>query len=185
MKAERVAVPAAQHVRGAAARREANQNALLRAPAGGDPVRVEILLQLVVDHVGGQQQRQFAQFRQAARVGHAAIAGTADQGVGRRIHDFDFVGFGQKGLGQTVGGALAGDTLHLVLLFADVLHVDGGDDADAAIQQFLDILPALGIAAAGRIVIGQAIDEAYARMAPEEGGQVDHLVGLCRRAARR
>ena len=101
----------------------------------------------------------------------------ADQGVGRRVHHFDFVGLGQKRLGHAVGGALAGDPLHRVLLFADVLQVDGGDDADAAVEQFLDILPALRIAAAGRIVVGQAVDQADLRMAAEERRQIDDLIG--------
>ena len=66
---------------------------------------------------------------------------------------------------NAVGGALAGDALHLVLLLADVLQVDGGDHGDAAVEQFVDILPALRIAAARRIIVGQTVDQADLRMA--------------------
>ena len=58
-----------------------------------------------------------------------------------------------------------------------MLEVDGGDDADAAVEQFLDVLPALRIAAAGRIVVGQAVDQADLRVAAEDGREVDDLVG--------
>ena len=108
------------------------------------------------------------------------LAAAADQGIGRRVHHFDLVGFVQERLGNAVGGALAGDALHFVLLLADVLQVDGGDDADAAVEQFLDILPALRIAAAGRIVVGQPVDQANAGMAAEDGGEVDDLVNAAR-----
>ena len=106
MKAQRIALAAAQHVRGIAARREANQDALLRAPSRGYPVRIQILLQLPVDHVGRQQQRQFAQFRQPAGIRHAASLATVQQGVGRSIHDFDLVGLAQKLFRNAVGERL-------------------------------------------------------------------------------
>ena len=96
--------------------------------------------------------------------------------IGRGIDDFDFVGFVQEFLRDAGGGALSGEALDGRLLFADVLHVDRGDDGDALVEDFLDILPAFRIAAAGRIVEGQFVDQADLRMAAEDGGQVDGAI---------
>jgi len=43
-----------------------------------------------------------------------------------RIDHFDFIGFGEKSLGNALRGALAGDALNSRLLFLDVLQIDGG-----------------------------------------------------------
>ena len=42
---------------------------------------------------------------------------------------------------------LSGDLLDFLLLLTNVLDVDRGDDADAAIEQVANILPAMRIAA--------------------------------------
>ena len=68
--------------------------------------------------------------------------------------------------------------LDIQLLLADVLQVDRGDDGDAAVEQVFDILPALRIAAARRIVVGQLVDQADGRVAAEEGGKVEDFVSL-------
>ena len=65
---------------------------------------------------------------------------------------------------------------HGVLLLFDVLQIDGGDHRDALIQDVVDILPALGIACAGRIVVGQFVHQADARMTPEDGRDIQHFV---------
>ena len=169
---------AAQHGGGVRARREADQDALLRAPAGGNPVRFQVLEQLAVHHVGRQQQGQLAEFGEHARIRAVFVAPAVQQRFGRHIHHFDFVRLAQEGLRDAIGSTLPGEALHIELLLADVLEVDRRDDADAAIEQVFDILPALRIAAAGRIVVGQLVDQANARMAAEECRKVDHLVGL-------
>jgi hypothetical protein len=53
-----------------------------------------------------------------------------------------------------------------------VLQVDGGDDGDAAVQQFLKVLPTLAVAAAGRIIVSQFVDQADFRMPAEKRNQV-------------
>ena len=71
---------------------------------------VQILLQLAVHHVRGQQQREFAEFGEHAAIAHGEI--------GRGIDHFDFVGFVKKFLGDAGGGALSGEALDRVLLLA-------------------------------------------------------------------
>ncbi len=60
VKALRGAGAAFEHGVGAAARGDADQDALLGAPALHDAVGVHVVLQLLLDHLGGKQQSQFA-----------------------------------------------------------------------------------------------------------------------------
>ena len=78
----------------------------------------------------------------------------------------------RNAVGHAVARAFAGDALDVVLLLGDVLQVDRGDDADAVLQQFLDVLPALLVPAAGRIVVSQTVDQADLRMAADDRRQV-------------
>ena len=135
---------------------------------GRNAVRVQVILQLPVHHVGGEEEGQLAEFGEHTGVAHGDI--------GRGIDDFDFVGFVKEFFGDAGGGALSGEALDGRLLFPDVLHVDGGDHGDAVVQDFLDILPAFRVAAAGRIVEGQLVDQADLGMAAEDGGQVDGAI---------
>ena len=54
----------------------------------------------------------------------------------------------------------------------EVLHVDVGDDVDASIEDLLDILPALDVAPAGHIGVGQLVDKRHL------GSAGDHGVGV-------
>ena len=61
-----------------------------------------------------------------------------------------------------------------------MLDVERRDDVDAGVEQLLDVLPALLVAAAGHVGVGQLVDEHPFRAAGEDGVDV-HL--LERRAA--
>ena len=114
---------------------------------------IQVLLQPALHHVGRQQERQLPEFRQPPGIRHAFLA-AVQQRVGRSIHDFDLFGLQQELFRHAVRRALRGDAFHLILLLFDVLDVDGRDDADAAVEQLPDVLPALRIAAAGGVVVG-------------------------------
>ena len=57
----------------------------------------------------------------------------------------------------------------------DVLDVQRGVDVDAGGQQFLDIQVALGMPAAGRVGVGELVDQHELRAAREDGVEV-HLL---------
>ena len=63
-----VASSARQHGLSVGAFRQANQNALLRAPMLLNAVGEEVILKLPVNHFGGQKQRDLAQGREAPRL---------------------------------------------------------------------------------------------------------------------
>jgi hypothetical protein len=179
----RVPPPAAQHGARIAARRDTNQNALLRSPAQLHAVRPQVVLQLPVDHIGRQQQREFPQFRKpAAQIHRLQRAGALHHIVDGRIHQHDLVRGTQESLRHGLPRALAGDALHGVLMLFDVLQIDGGDHRDALIQDVVHILPAFRIARARRIIVGQFVHQADARMAAENRRDVQHFVlvsGVC------
>ena len=96
-----------------------------------------------------------------------------------RIIDFkrrklDVVGTVQDGVGHGFANPHLGDARNHIVQAFDMLHIQGGIDIDACRQQFLDIQIALGMAAAGRIVVRQLIHQHQAGPALQNGVQV-HL----------
>ena len=59
-----------------------------------------------------------------------------------------------------------------------MLDVDRGIDVDAARQQFLDVEIALRMAAAGRVGVGELVDQRDLRMARDQGVEVHFLDDL-------
>ena len=57
----------------------------------------------------------------------------------------------------------------------EVLDVDGGDHVDPGGQEGVDVLPALGVAGAGDVGVGQFVDEGDVGVAGQDGVQV-HLL---------
>ena len=88
-----------------------------------------------------------------------ALFQALDQVVGRQIDELDGVGPVENGIGHRLAHAHARDLGHDVVQALDVLDVDGGVDVDAVFQQLLDILVALGVAAAGNIGVRQLVDQ--------------------------
>ena len=84
------------------------------------------------------------------------------------IDDHNLIGRFDELLRHGGSGAARGDALHGILLFGDVLQVDGCDDIDAVIAQFLHVLPAVLVAASWRIVFGQCVDQTDVRMADQQ-----------------
>ena len=68
-----------------------------------------------------------------------------------------------------------GDLRDDVVQALDVLDVDGGVDVDAVAEQLLDIEIALGVAAAGRVGVGELVDQHDLRTARDDGVEV-HLL---------
>src|SRR5579863_9562391 len=69
---------------------------------------------------------------------------------------------------------LAGDALHALPEIVDVLNVDGGNDGDARVEQFVDVFPAAGVLGSRRVVVSQSVHQAGARMALENRRHIHH-----------
>ena len=68
-----------------------------------------------------------------------------------------------------------GDLRDDVVQALEVLDVDGGVDVDAGGEQLLDVLPALGVARAGDVGVGQLVDQQQGRVAGERRVEVELL----------
>jgi hypothetical protein len=82
------------------------------------------------------------------------------QRVGRQVDQDDLVGLVQQPVGEGLTDPHAGDLVDLVVEALQVLDVHGGEDVDAGLQQLLDVLPALGVAAARVVGVGQLVHQA-------------------------
>src|ERR1700745_2150522 len=90
---------------------------------------------------------------------------------GRGIDDHDLVRAAiEKAARNRAGGSLAGDALDFILKFLQILQVYGGDDGDSSIEQLFDVLPAMTVWTAGRIVISETINERHLRVPLDYGG---------------
>ena len=140
-----------------------------------------------VDQVGDLGQRDLAQPGQVGRreevlqgplgpLGRVDLAGLQplEQVLGRDVDVDDLVGLGQHAVGEPLLDLHAGGPLDLVVEALQVLDVDRGDHVDPGAEQVLDVLVALGVAAAGGVGVGQLVDQADGRPAGQDRVEV-HL----------
>ncbi len=145
-----------------------------------------VALHLRVDPLGGPAQRQLAQGDQVALaeeavdrprrlLGHVdlALAQALEQLLGRQVDQLDLVGVLEERVGHGLAHGDAGDLLDDVVEALEVLDVERGVDVDAGVEQLLDVLPALGVARAGGVGVGQLVDQEHRRLAGEGGVEVE------------
>ena len=145
---------------------------------------------LLVDALRRAPEREFAQRREIARreivvqrplrLGRdidLALLQALDQIVRRDVDDLDVVGLVEDRIRHGFTYAHPGDAGHHVVQAFDVLDVDGGEDVDAGGEQFLHVEPAFRVAAAGRVGVGEFVDQDEVRPAGEDGVEV-HLLEL-------
>ena len=165
---------------------DAGKDALARGPRAFDGLRLHVLDEVGVDAFGGATQGELAQRRQVLRleeplagavrhVGHInlALREPLQKLLGRQVDQYDFVGFLEHPVGHRLAHLYAGDLLENVVQPFEVLNVERGPYVDARRQQLLDILPPLGMAAAGNVAVRQLIDEQKSRLARERLVEVE------------
>ena len=166
-----LAASAADHRGCIRARRDADQNALLRSVELLDALPPQVGFELMIDHVGGQHQRNLAELRKVMLLFDVA----RDAIFRRRVHQFDLIGGADEGLRHRILNRLAADRLDLRLPLLHVLQIDRSHHRNAGSEQILDILPALRVLAAGRIAVSQAVDQADLRVPAQHGFDVDRV----------
>ncbi len=143
-------------------------------PHGGGKLRV-----LHVDAFRHDPQGQLAQGAQGGRLeeilGRAparafpdinlAIREALQEIFRRQIDQFDFIGAVENAVGYGLVHPDAGDLGDDVVQALQMLHVERGHHIDAVGQQFLDVLPSLGVPGARRVGVRQLVDEDQAGLA--------------------
>ncbi len=166
---------------------EGDHHPLACLPGLVDVVQCAVALQPLVDPVGEPEQRELAQCGEVAdpevvgqcRVDLAcrvdvAVGHPAPQGLRAHVHQLDLVRRPDDGIRDRLALDDPGDPLHDVVERLQMLDVDVGDDVDARVEELLDVLPALGVTAAGDVGVGEFVDDRDLRVPPEYGVDV-HL----------
>ena len=141
-------------------------------PGVGDVLVGAVLGQCGIDLIGQPQQRKLPQRRQVAgpkvvvqrcvdavTAEHIAVSDPAPQCFRGDVHQLDLVGRAHDLVGDALLLGDAGDMTDDIVQALQVLDVDGADDRDARIEELLDILPAMGVAAARGVGVGQLVDQ--------------------------
>ena len=107
-----------------------------------------------------------------------ALLEPRDQIVGGEVDDLDVVGPVDDRIRHRLAHPDAGDLGDDVVQALDVLDVQRGVDVDAGREQLLDVLPALGVPALGRVGMGELVDQGELRAAGQQRVEVHLLEGL-------
>ena len=102
----------------------------------------------------------------------------ASQGLRRHVHELDLF----SGAHDRVGHGLAlhdpRDSLDHVIERFEVLDVHRGDHGDTGREQFVDVLPALGMATTGHVRMRELVDECELRRARQNRVEIHLLEAL-------
>jgi hypothetical protein len=90
-----------------------------------------------------------------------AVREAAPQRLRGDVDDLELLGTAHHLVRHGLALPDARDPLHHVAQRGEVLHVHGGQDVDAGVEQLLDVLPALGVARAGRVGVGELVDQRH------------------------
>ena len=155
-----------------------------------DPVGLPVVPHRLVDPVSRPQQGELAESRKVPDpevVGQCrvdllggidvAVSHPAPQGLGGHVDQLDLIGRPHHLVGHGLLLLDAGDLLHHVVDALEVLDVHRRDHVDAGGQQLLDVLPALEVATAGDVGVGELVDQGDLRATSQHRVDVHLLEG--------
>ena len=164
-------------------------------PLGGGPDLLDRVLTHVDAHLGVHSlcraaERKLTESDQIALaeevlegllrlVGHVDLAlfETLQEIVGREVDQLDLVGLLEDRVRHRLSDDDAGDLGDDVVEALDVLDVHRRVDVDASVEQLAHVLPPLGVTRAGRVGVGQLVDQDQGRTARERAVQVEFAQG--------
>ena len=103
---------------------------------------------------------------------YLALLQTLAQFFRRNIHQLHLAGIVKYGIRDALTDTHMGDGCNYIMKALQMLHIDGGVDADACPQQLLDILVALAVPAPSGVGVGQLIHQDQVRPAYQGGIQI-------------
>lgn len=165
---------------------DGSEQALAGFPCVGILARCQELAHLLARVFGGQAQGDFPERHQVAFAEEARHRGggavgqvnfslgePAQQIARRQIHEFKLGGV-EDGIGHGFLNCRAGDLADEFGAALDVLDVERGENVEAGVEQLTHVLPALGMAAARGVRVGEFVHERELRTARENGVEI-HL----------
>ncbi len=170
---------------------DADEQAVAGGPGAINRVRAHVIDEGAVDAVGCAAERQLAQRgevaareepveRAAGLIWHVdlAVLQAADEVIRRQVDDFDVIGGIEDSVRHRLTHADAGDAGDDIVQAFDVLDVERRENVDAGGEEFLDVEPAFGVAAARRVGVGEFVDQHEGGLAGEDGVEVHLGEGL-------
>ena len=161
--------------------RQRHEHALPRLPGLRDPVLGTVGGEGLVDPVGEPGERKLAQRGEVAGpevVGERRVDPVRGVDVAARepvpqrkrskVDQLELVGAAHDLIRYSLALLDPGDLLNDIAERLEVLDVEGGDDVDARVQQFLDVLPALLVPRAGDVRVRELVDERDLRLARQQ-----------------
>ena len=181
----------ADHGLGGGVGADEGEHPLRGRPGPGDAGAAHPVAHVGVDMGGRAAERDLAQCGEVALAEEAVeraggVVGAVDLALlqagpqlGRGdVDQFDLVGHLEHAVRQRLGRADAGDAGDVVVEALEVLDVERAPDVDAGGEQFGDVLPALGVAAAGGVGVREFVDEQQPGAARQGGVEVELLERL-------
>ena len=161
----------AHDLRGIGVGPDAGEDALAGRQRPLDGLRLHALDQVGIDALGSAPQGQLAQRGKVLRLEeillgarcrvleiHLALGQALQKLFGGQVDQDDLVGILEHAVRHRLPHAHARDLLDHVVEALQMLDVQRGPHIDAGRQQLLDVLPALGVAAARDVGVGVLID---------------------------
>ena len=180
----------AHELSGRRTRADADEDTLGHRPRLGDGVVAHVGLHLRVHALRGAPKGELSQRDQIALAEKAphgfsrllgeidlALLQAMDQLVRRQVDQLDLVGPVEHQVRDGLAHDHARDLGHEVVEALEVLHVDGRVDVDACVEELQHVLPALGVARALGVGVGQLVDENVRGTSGEGGVEVELLEG--------
>ena len=170
---------------------DAGEQALRGGPGSLDRLLAQIVDHLVVDPVGRTAEREFAQRGQGAggeeildraprRLGHIdlALVQALNELVRRDVDEDDVGRLLKNAVGHRLAHDDAGDARDDVGEAFEMLDVERRPYVDAGVEQLLNVLPALGMAAFGRVGVSEFVDDDQLRLPLERRVDVELADGV-------
>ena len=169
---------------------ERHQHALTGLPRPIDAVTCAVLGEGFVDAIGNPEERELPQCRQVAfaevvpecgvdplRCVDVAVRHPAPESLGSHVDQLDLVGRADPGVGHGLSLLDARDGLDDVVERLEVLDVHRRDHIDAGLEQLLDVLPPLRVAAPWDVRVRELVDESDRRPTSQHRVEVHLLEG--------
>ena len=120
-----------------------------------------------------RRKKLLDRLRRPVRHVDLALGEPLEQLLGRQVDELHLVGVVEDAVGDGLPHGDPGDLVDEVVEALEVLDVERGVDVDARVEQLLHVLPALGVARARGVGVGELVEQEEGGLAGEGGVEVE------------